>query len=283
MKVDDYKLLVTIQKEKTIRAAAKALLISQPAISQRLKQIENVWGHQIFLRGHNHVVVTPAGEKIIRFAENTLKQEDQLIEDLSKIGDTIRGKLSLGVSSVVGQYILPNILELFVESYPQVKVGLVTGLSQDLIQSKGDFHIMITRGESVHGMNSKFLFTEKLFLIDKKSKQTKNPRRPLIEFQSESGLHSQVNQWFIENPKWKPTQKIKVDQIETCKQLMIHGIGMAVLPEIAIQDLDSDNYYFHALSVNDRPLKRDTWLCYPEVVKELPQVQAFLDTITNIN
>ncbi|MCT8138039.1 LysR family transcriptional regulator [Anaerobacillus sp. CMMVII] len=145
MKVDDYKLLVTIKRVGTIRGAAKELLISQPAISLRLKQIEEQWGEKIFIRTHKNILVTPVGEKILAFGEEMIMGERKLLDDISLVSKSVNGMLSLGVSSVVGQYLLPEILESYINKYPDVKIELVTGLSQSLRASISDFHISIIR------------------------------------------------------------------------------------------------------------------------------------------
>ncbi|RXI96621.1 LysR family transcriptional regulator [Anaerobacillus alkaliphilus] len=274
MKIDDFKLLVTIKKVGTIRGAAKELLISQPAISQRLKQIEDHWGEAIFIRTHKSMIVTPVGEKIIRFAEDMISGEKQLFDEISKVSKTVNGRLSLGVSSVVGQYLLPKILETYITNFPDVKIELVTGLSQSIRKTASDFHLSIVRGEKMKGLKCVELFSDRLFLVNKKTSNSKE--RILIEFQSDHSLHSMVDEWFLQHPDQNPTRKIKVDQIETCKQLMAHGIGQAILPEIAIKDLNDELYTFQPLELNKQFLTRPTWLCYSEVAEELPQVEAFL-------
>ncbi|KHF39929.1 LysR family transcriptional regulator [Halalkalibacter okhensis] len=281
MKVDDYNLLVTIKNTGTIRGAAKELLISQPAISQRLKQIEARWGEKIFLRTHKHILVTPVGEKIISFAERVMEGEENLLDAISKMNNDVSGRLSLGVSSVIGQYILPAILEEYIHLYPKVKIELYTGLSPDIRQSISNFHVSITRGEKGNVGKCEELFEDQLFLINKKTVTNAPTEQLLIEFQSEPTFHSMVDEWFYQNPEYKPANIIKVDQIETCKQLMSHGIGMAVLPEIALKDLDLKLYTIHPLVIDDQHLFRPTWLCYTDLASELPQVKAFLNVLKN--
>ncbi|PYZ94637.1 LysR family transcriptional regulator [Salipaludibacillus keqinensis] len=276
MKVEDYKLLATIRREGTIRAAANTLHISQPAISLRLKQIEHLWDQKLFIRSYKRMIPTLAGEKVIAFAEKTLEGEEKLRDDLSRIAETIGGRLSLGVSSVVGQYSIPSLLGKYIEKYPDVKVELVTGLSEEIVQSKSDFHVIIVRGDKAGALNHQLLFSDRLYLIGRKY-LSNSKDRPLIEFQSDLSLHTKIDEWFSANREWSTDQKIKVDQIETCKQLMIHGVGMAVLPEVATRDLNEATYTFQSLELDGKPLTRDTWLCFDDPAKELPQVQAFLE------
>lgn len=276
MKNDDDRLLLTIKKVGTIRGAAKELLISQPAISQRLKQLEQYWGEQIFIRTHKQMIVTPIGEKVLALAEKRFQDEEKLKDELSILSKSVSGRLSLGISSVVAQYMLPSLLERFIQCFPDVKIELFTGLSQDIRHSLVDFHVSIIRGNPVKEQFCEKLFDDPLYLIDRKTTDNSVIQRPLIEFQSDPAFHSMVNEWFIGNPQYKPVQKIKVDQIATCKQLMMHGIGMAVLPKIAINDLDVNQYTFQPLAVKKEVLTRNAWVCYSKSALKLPQVNAFV-------
>ncbi|UOE95844.1 LysR family transcriptional regulator [Alkalihalobacillus sp. LMS39] len=280
MKIDEYRLLIAIKNVGTIRGAAKALHLSQPAISQRVKQIEEHWGEKLFIRTKKKLLITPAGEKIIEFGEELIERETKLLDEISKSTNEVMGRLSLGVSSVVGQYLLPEILESYIEQYPQVNIELFTGLSQDIRHSINQYHIAIIRGEKIQDRQSHHLFSDKLYIIERKDVKKE---KLLIEFKSDPSFHSVVDEWLTDHPNWRPTKKITVDQIETCKQLMLHGIGMAILPESAITDLDTSLYNIHPLISQETHISRPTWISYSENATDLPQVKAFLDILTRKN
>ncbi|MCY9088794.1 transcriptional regulator CcpC, partial [Bacillus inaquosorum] len=76
MQLQELHMLVVLAEELNMRKAAERLFVSQPALSQRLQTIEKAWGTKIFLRSQKGLTVTPAGEKIIQFANDvTLEQE----------------------------------------------------------------------------------------------------------------------------------------------------------------------------------------------------------------
>ena len=74
MKIDDYRLLITLDETKTLRKAAEILYISQPAVTQRLKAIEAAFGVEIFIRTKNSSSTTE-GSMIIEHARDMLKRE----------------------------------------------------------------------------------------------------------------------------------------------------------------------------------------------------------------
>ncbi|QHE52685.1 LysR family transcriptional regulator [Pontibacillus sp. HMF3514] len=279
MRVEDQKILVALKEAGTIRGAAKELLISQPALSQRLKHIEDHWGQKIFIRSHKRLALTPAGEQIVEFANRVISEERKVRDEVSIHSGGIGGTLSLGVSSVIGQYVLPKMLETYINQHPYVKIDLETGLSEGFRQAPDHFHICIIRGEPIKQEHCQELFSDKLYLVEKKESNKNTRDKPLIEFQADSSYGSTVNEWFLQNSNISYSQKIKVDQIETCKQLMSKGIGMAVLPEIAIQDLNDQEYLIHPLHLKGKAITRKTWICTSDTARQLPQVQAFFQVL----
>ncbi|MDX8045559.1 LysR family transcriptional regulator [Gracilibacillus sp. S3-1-1] len=277
MKIEDYQLLVALKQAGTIRGAAEKLLISQPALSQRLKQVEQHWEETLFIRSHKKLALTPSGEMIIDFAEKTIKEEKELRERVESMSKEISGTLSLGVSSVVGQYMLPDLLQTYITRYPQVKIELQTGLSEVFRQTSEQFHLCIIRGEKPKNLICQVLREDKLYLVEKKDRVQKE--KSLIAFQSDYTFETTVNNWFAQHPSFTYSTVIKVDQIETCKQLVAKGIGFAVLPEIAIGDLSTTAYHFYPLMTDKIYITRKTWMCTNETANQLPQVQAFIDMI----
>src|SRR5690625_8021294 len=84
-----------------------------------------------------------------------------------------------------------------------------------------------------------------------------------------------VNDWLKHyQQEIQPVKSITVDQIETCKQFMKQGVGMAVLPKSVSHSL-MEEYYHLPLTLNGQITSRDTWLCFQEGVRQLPQVERF--------
>ncbi len=94
-------------------------------------------------------------------------------------------------------------------------------------------------------------------------------------------MHELVDNWLYHHSDViKPQKAITVDQIETCRQFMKQGIGMAVLPE-SVSGSMKDDYPHLPLMIDGKPVTRSTWVCYQEGVRRLPQVDAFLRILTN--
>src|SRR5690625_4468025 len=147
MKIDNYELLLQLEKIGTVRGTAKAILISQPAVSQRLKFIEEYFGEQIFIRTSKRLKLTPSGEMILKHAQEVVDKEREIKNKLAASSIEVRGTLSIACSSVISQRYLPAILAEFTKKYPLVSIDLVTGLSEYLKREHEKYHVTIVRGE----------------------------------------------------------------------------------------------------------------------------------------
>ncbi|MGM8364196.1 LysR family transcriptional regulator [Virgibacillus sp. W0181] len=282
MKIDDYELLIKLNEIGTVRGTAKAVLISQPAVSQRLKYIEDYFGEAIFIRTPKRLVVTPSGEIILHHAKKVVQQERKLKDNLAQSSEEVRGTLSIACSSLISQRFLPNILAHYTKEYPLVSIDLVTGLSENIKKDHKNYHVCIIRGEKLEESTSIHLFEDPLYIFDiEPFIKGEVKERPLISFKTNDSLNELADHWFYDQQgKKSPLKTIRVDQIETCKQFMKQGIGMAVLPK-SVSDSLMDHYAHIPLQVNNKSVVRNTWLSYQEGIRDLPQVDRFINLLLN--
>ncbi len=278
MKVDDYKLLVTLDETRTLRKAAEKLFISQPAVSQRLKSIEDEWGVKIFIRTKKELYVTGEGEKIIEHARDVTEKEALVKEYLRSNENSIQGNLSIGVSSLIGHTILPEILSQYLKLYPNVNIKIKVGSSQQIIDEQNDFHISIVRGNRILNKQNELLFVDRHYLVTPSGNEEEK-RLPIIEFQADPIYISEIERFFEERFKRKYESQIKVDQIATCRALLLEGVGMTVLPEIVLKDFDKSQFNIDEVLHEGRAITRDTYIAFDKSVMALPQVEAFLKLV----
>jgi DNA-binding transcriptional LysR family regulator len=281
MRIDDYDLLLKLNEIGTIRGTAKTVLISQPAVTQRLKYIEAYFDRTIFIRTAKKLLPTPAGELILKHAANMIDQEKRMKNQLAQSSKEVQGTLSIACSSLISQRFLPSILGEFTNRYPKVTIELVTGISEDIKRDHKKYHVCIIRGEKLKESVSTHLFDDPLYIFDTEPfPENRLKERPLIAFNSDDSMHELVDHWLYYQEMIKPVKTITVDQIETCKQFMKQGIGMAVLPESVSGSMKKE-YPNLPLMLQGKPVTRATWLSYQEGAKALPQVNQFIKAVEN--
>lgn len=284
MNFTDYELLVVLAQEKNMRKASERLFVSQPALSQRLQSIEKEWGTKIFLRSHKGLTLTPAGEMIVHLAKEVLKKEEMVREQLENLQSDIHGTLKIACATIVGQNWLPQVLKKYVETYPHAKISLITGWSSEILKAvyEDQVHVGIIRGDPDWKGIKIHLFKDYLYLVDREIRSIDDifkTDRPFIQFKSDSNYYQEIQDWWHSRFQKTPKRVIVVDQIETCKQMALNGIGYAILPELTLHGLDKDLFKIPLLDDEDRPLGRDTWLLAYQANFQLKQVQAFVDIV----
>lgn len=281
MKVDDYKLLVTLDEAKTLRKAAEMLYISQPAVSQRLRSIENEWGVQIFVRTKRELYVTGEGERIIEHARHVVEREKRVKDFISANQNGIQGNFSIGVSSLIGHTILPEVLAQYTHLYPNVNISIEVGSSQQLINDSDQYHLTIVRGSRILNKENELLAVDKHYLIMPKSGR-KSEDLPVIEFLSDPMYLKQIEQYFESRLQKKYRPQIRVDQIATCRALLLEGVGMTVLPGIIVKGFDKEKFSIEEVHVDNEPITRNTYISYDKNVLQLPQVRAFITLLRTL-
>ncbi|CAM3686461.1 LysR family transcriptional regulator [Mesobacillus zeae] len=282
--LSEFHLLSVLGQEMNMRKAAERLFVSQPALSQRLQNIEKSWGEKLFIRSQKGLSLTPAGELVIQFANEMLVKEEKVRESVSALNDEVHGTLKIAVASIVGQNWLPQVLKKFVGKYPQAKISLITGWSSEIARALYDdeVHIGIIRGTPDWKGVKMHLFKDSLFLVDTeitRPEQMLETDRPFIQFKSDSNYYQEIQDWWLRNFQAAPKRTIIVDQIETCKQMTFNGIGYAILPEITLNGGEGDIFKIPLLDEHGELIKRDTWLLGYESAFQLKQVQAFIEIV----
>ena len=277
-------ILKVLAEEGNMRKAAERLFLSQPALSQRLQSIEKDWDQQLFIRSQKGLTPTPAGELVIQYSNEMIQRKEEVFEVLHTLTSKVHGTLKIACATIVGQNWLPKVLKDFVTLYPEAKIQLITGWSSEIVRAlyEGEAHIGIVRGHNEWKGTKIHLFRDTLYLVDKEIDsldQVEKTERPFIQFKSDSNYYEEIQQWWQKHFASSPKRQITVDQIETCKQMAINGIGYAILPSITLTGMEGVHMVPLSNHAAELELTRDTWLIGYDSAFQLRQVEAFVDIV----
>ena len=129
------KVFRAVARHLNFRKAAEQLCLTQPAVTLQIKALEQYLGVQLFDRSQTHISLTPAGTKLLRYAEKIEKLEAAVLAELSTFTDHQRGDLRIGASLTVAQYILPHLLGAFQVQHPLVRPSIVTCNTEEVVES----------------------------------------------------------------------------------------------------------------------------------------------------
>jgi len=163
----DLEYFLITAEELNFTKASKRLFISQQALSQRIQKLETHFGMKLFDR-IQPITLTPAGRSLQKYAHQLIKLLHESERKLQDIKNFRYGEIFIGVTHVRGSVLLPPILSKFCCQFPQIKIHLTEGTSQEienaLLAGKIDLSIGFPPSETKN-TSSEVLMTDRFKLV----------------------------------------------------------------------------------------------------------------------
>lgn len=261
----------TIFEEKSLTKAAEKLFITQPSLSKSLSRIEKVLGIKLFKRTTSGIEPTYAGEKYYRMAQDILKIYNEFEVEISDINNLKKGRITIGITPQLATFILPTVLPIFKERFPNIEV-----FTQEM--SSGEIETSLSRGEldfaimflspfhikdSTFNIDFKLLFKDSFLLVtevdhplDKYAKPDKNSIYSRIDLKlfasepfiiTEKGMRiREVSDLILQKANINPEIALTTRSFETARRLASQGCGVTFIPKTYIDifpSICSPNYY----------------------------------------
>jgi len=129
---------VFVAKYKSFSRAAEKLLLSQPTVSTHINTLEDNLGVKLFDRLSKEVVLTEAGQLFFPYAVDMMDLRERSHESIKEFLNEISGNLRIGTSTIIAEYILPEVIKIFKESYAKTYFNFTVNNSQTVIQRIAD-------------------------------------------------------------------------------------------------------------------------------------------------
>ena len=248
------RILKAIGSEKNFTRAAQILFISQPTLSKQVKSLENRLGIKLINREKNFISLTEAGKVFLQYSERILALCEESCRALNDVKNGDRGNLTVGASQTIGTYLMPRMLALFAQNYPQidlkVQVDSTRRIAKNVVNREID--IAVVGGnipeELKKNLEIENFIEDELILIVPKShpftfkKQKKIYKDDLyhlnfITLHSTSTIHKFIENILIQNKiETKQFNVImQLDSIEGIKTAVSLGLGAAFVSSSAIE------------------------------------------------
>jgi LysR family transcriptional regulator, transcription activator of glutamate synthase operon len=237
------KYFYTTAKLENISLAAKELLISQPALSKAIANLEHELEMDLFFRRGKRISLNENGRFLLQRAERVFSEVSNLEHSLEERKEEGGGNLSV-VTTL--PYTFTNIIDLFLDDYPSVRCKQVPLSKENLQQfiEHGKFDVCITT-EKIDHSNVEWvpLFEEEIYLtVPKTFNEAQSEAIDLMELESHLpfiGLTDrfsfrQFTDQFCGSVGFTPFYQIEVEEATTILQLVKHGRGAAFTPETSV-------------------------------------------------
>ena len=223
--------------------AAEASAVSQPALSMQIKELEETLGAQLVERGARQVRLTPLGEELSIRVRDILRAVDEIGDLARASSNRLVGRLRLGVIPTVAPYLLPQVMRRLAEEHPSldlyVRETVTPKLLQELSEGRLDAAI-VALPVSEATLRETPLFAEDFVLVrpaaDREaplpSKEGLREMRLLLLEEGHCFRDQALS--FCEMGGSRPREMLDGSSLSTLVQMVSAGIGVTLLPEMAL-------------------------------------------------
>ena len=135
MTIENFRLIVfrAVAHHLSFSRAAEELLLTQPAVTQQIKALEEEFGVPLFHRGGGRISLTPGGAALLPFAEQIRALSEQALAAVANAYGQQAGELSLGASQTIAQSLLPTFIAAFLKRNPHVRITARSGNTDQML------------------------------------------------------------------------------------------------------------------------------------------------------
>jgi DNA-binding transcriptional LysR family regulator len=135
--LENFRLVVfrAVAEQLSFRKAAEELYLTQPAVSLQIKALEEDLGVQLFDRTGSRIALTEAGTALLGYARQVHVLLTQAEHEVAALSGEHAGRLALGASTTIAQYVLPRLLGEFRREHPRVHATLISGNTEQIVSA----------------------------------------------------------------------------------------------------------------------------------------------------
>ncbi len=260
-------------ERSSFTGAARALRLTQAAVSQRVQALEKTLGTPLFRRQGGRVLLTAAGQKLYDYAQRILELHRQARREITGHTAPVGGELSLAASSVPGEHLLPALLSLFAGQHPHIRVRAAVSDSMGVMAQveRGEVSLgLVGRKTDNPHLEFRYLASDRMVLVvppghplgRRKTVSVKQlSRHPLVLREAGSGLRHCFEKSLDRVGLSLADLRVALElgSNEAIKEAVLRGAGVAILSTFAVQkELEAGQ--LQALAVRDLRCDRDLYV-----------------------
>jgi LysR family transcriptional regulator, hydrogen peroxide-inducible genes activator len=226
------------------RRAAQACAISQPALSMQIKELEDALGGVLLERNARQVALTRFGEELVERVRDILRSVDELGDFARAAQDQLAGRLRIGMIPTIAPYLLPKVIENLARMHPEIDIHVRETLTPKLIREVAEGRLdtaIVALPVSEPSLTEVALFTEN-FLLVRPGEDEKTPvpsherlREMRLLLLEEGHCFRDQALAFCNMQSSPPREVLDASSLSTLVQMVGAGIGVTLIPEMAVE------------------------------------------------
>ena len=241
MDIHHLKIFFEACNEKSFTKAAKKLYISQSAVSIQIKKLEHTLGLQLIERNSKNFKLTFAGKELFKMSQDVFERISRMENEMKKILQYKKGKVSIGATHNIGEPILPRIMIEFRKKFPEIEFDLYIKNKESLVKhlKEGTVDIALMEEYFIEDKEIKVIETDEYPFVVVTSDEIESFEElkeiPLLK--RDTLLTTKYLDLFEKIIGFNLEKRIAVNgSIETMKNLLKQGLGFAILPYYSVYE-----------------------------------------------
>ena len=243
---------VTVLSEGSMTAAAEKLYLTQPAVSQQIRNLEDDLGVELLVRGVRQVKPTLQGQLLYEYARKIMHLTRQAEVAIQSMSSDVKGHLRVGTLNSVGMFLISPVVGMFMKNNSDLTVKLNYGSGNEVLSgmSRGELDVVILPetekeyGRKFTDYDEKFLVKDEMWLVAA-GRDTSIPRKiSLKDYPSQSvvslsenypGFFRQLDLQLKKMSAAEVSPVFEATNVGTLKRVIESGLGWGFLPAHAIR------------------------------------------------
>ncbi len=271
----DLEYLVSVKKNRSISRAARECCVTQPALSNQIKRIEERLGVIVFDRRKASIEMTDSGERILQSAETLLSNMQEMSDVVRAFQDPLSLPLRLGVFPTLAPYVVPLLCDSLRRECDGVNIVFSEAYSDDLLEQlvARDIDLaMLALPVEKEGVETVPLFDENFFLVTPKNHKLANhneiaeddlPFSEIILLDKGHCLRDQALSLCNNDAVGAAIpSSLSATSMETICQYIVHGLGCTFLPALAVAEISKRSLGLSYIKIASDRFKRRIGFAY---------------------
>ncbi|WP_413287676.1 LysR family transcriptional regulator [Bdellovibrio sp. HCB337] len=225
---------ITAARLGSVAAAAQALSVSQPAISQGIKKLEEIFECELLIHSKNRFKITPEGQLLLERSEGVFGALENLKQGLKGLQGQVTGPLRIATSSSAAQTTLPGVLTRFLKKHPEVRPLVSIGTALEIVNhvksGRSEIGIVVDDG-SVRGVSVQILHEGHFQCVASSRLNQENIKHHFIATQERPGAE-ELKKAYEKKYDELPHIKMEVENWEAIAEMARQGMGIGFIPDV---------------------------------------------------
>ena len=257
MTIQQLQYFLATAEHGSFSGAARSLYLTQPSVSEQMRQLEAELGISLFARAGRGLVLTEAGRRFRPEAERVLADVDRARDAVAEVRDLRGGTLGFGMFGTASAYLISDLAADFRRRYPDVRLRLVGLNSSEVAEQVREARLeagLVVLPIDDAGLDIRVARLEELVVVSREAGHVEEPvtierlaQLPLILYDAQYGADDPMRRQLLDraqraNITLRPV--IEVEHIEAAVALARRGLGDTIVPRAAISRQSGRGLHF---------------------------------------